>query len=99
MKVTKNMHDIVKGADPLSLGISIVVAIGIGFGVGYWLKKMTGSDLLFFFFIFVGFGAAFLNVYKVFKAHSQSMKELEEDPKYKNYKPDFKDIEEEEDQW
>lgn len=97
MKITKNLHKVVRGADALSLGISMVVAVVIGVVVGYYFKKWTGVTFLFWLFTFIGIAAAFLNFYKSYKIMQESMKELENDPKYKNFKPDFDD--DEEDEW
>ncbi|MCI6641705.1 MULTISPECIES: AtpZ/AtpI family protein [Campylobacter] len=93
MKPTENLNKIVRGADALSLGISIVVAILIGVGLGIWLKKLTGSTTIFIVCVIFGVLAAILNVYKSFKMLQNSLKELEDDPKYKNYKFDDEDDE------
>lgn len=93
MKPTENLNKIVRGADALSLGISIVVAILIGVGLGIWLKKLTGSTTIFTICVIFGILAAILNVYKSFKMLQNSLKELEDDPKYKNYKFDDEDDE------
>lgn len=93
MKPTENLNKIVRGADALSLGISIVVAILIGVGLGIWLKKLTGSTTIFIICVIFGILAAILNVYKSFKILQNSLKELEDDPKYKNYKFDDEDDE------
>ncbi|ABS52525.1 AtpZ/AtpI family protein [Campylobacter hominis] len=93
MKPTENLNKIVRGADALSLGISIVVAILIGVGLGIWLKKLTGSTTIFIICVIFGILAAILNVYKSFKMLQNSLKELEDDPKYKNYKFDDEDDE------
>ena len=83
MKYTKNLHKIVPVAYDVSLGISIVVAIAIGVGLGLWLKSLTGSLIVFWVCVCFGLAAAFLNVYKAFKSLNNSLKELEDDPKYK----------------
>lgn len=93
MKPTENLNKIVRGADALSLGISIVVAILIGVGLGIWLKKLTGSTTIFIVCVIFGILAAILNVYKSFKMLQNSLKELEDNPKYKNYKFDDEDDE------
>lgn len=93
MKPTENLNKIVRGADALSLGISIIVAILIGVGLGIWLKKLTGSTTIFIVCVIFGVLAAILNVYKSFKMLQNSLKELEDDPKYKNYKFDDEDDE------
>ena len=88
MRVTKNLNKIVKGACDISLGISIVVAIGLG------LRHLTGSLLLLWFGIAIGIAAAFLNVYRACKALNSSLKELEDDPKYKVDPNNFDDDDE-----
>ncbi|MCI6989338.1 MAG: AtpZ/AtpI family protein [Campylobacter sp.] len=95
MKITKNLNKIVRGADFLSVGISMVVAVVIGFVIGYYLRKWTGISFFFYFFMFVGIAAAFLNVYKIYKLQQADLKELDE--KYRGYKPDFSDIDKEDD--
>lgn len=74
MKPTENLNKIVRGADALSLGISIVVAILIGVGLGIWLKKLTGSTTIFIVCVIFGILAAILNVYKSFKMLQNSLK-------------------------
>ena len=48
-----NLGEVVKGAEQLSLGISIVVALAIGAGFGYWMMKETGWPAFIAKFIFV----------------------------------------------
>ncbi|MDA3046347.1 AtpZ/AtpI family protein [Campylobacter sp. VBCF_06 NA8] len=91
MKYTKNLHKVVPIAYDVSLGISIVVAIAIGVGLGLWLKSLTGSLIVFWVCVCFGIAAAFLNVYKAFKGLNESLKELEDDPKYKAAKENFDD--------
>ncbi|CZE51556.1 AtpZ/AtpI family protein [Campylobacter geochelonis] len=84
-RITKNLNKIVRGANALSLGISIVAAVAIGVLMGYYLSKWTGFKFFFWFFAFCGVGAAFLNIYRAYKVQMQDMKDLENDPKYKQY--------------
>ncbi|WP_297575260.1 AtpZ/AtpI family protein [uncultured Campylobacter sp.] len=97
-RITRHLYKIIRGANYLSLGISIVVAIACGVFLGMWLQKLTGSRFLFFFCLFIGLAAAYLNVYKVYRSQIKQMKELESDERYKNFKPDFSDEEKEEDE-
>ena len=59
-----NLGEVVKGAEQLSLGISIVVAIIIGSGAGYWIMKETGWTWTLFAGVAVGIAAAGLNIKK-----------------------------------
>lgn len=77
MKFTKHLNAIVRGANTLSLGISIVVAVILGVVCGLYLKRLSGSWLLFWLFVAFGVAAAFLNVYKAYKALMRDAKELE----------------------
>ncbi|KIM05939.1 MAG: hypothetical protein KU28_09310, partial [Sulfurovum sp. PC08-66] len=63
-------------ANDLSLGISIVVAILIGVGIGIGLKNLFGSPWLLWLGVFWGVGAAFMNVYKVYKKQQKDLEEL-----------------------
>jgi F0F1-type ATP synthase assembly protein I len=76
---------IAEAADGLSLGISIVVAVLIGVGLGIGMKKLFGYEWLFWLGVIWGLGAAFLNIYKVYKKQQREFEELANDPKYKNY--------------
>lgn len=80
------INEIVKGANSLSLGISIVVAIFLGIGLGYMLRKFTGVGFLFWVGVVFGILAAILNVYKAYQAQLNSLNELQNDPKYKDLK-------------
>ena len=86
MKVTKNLNKVVRGANALSVGISVVVAVLIGVFLGIYFKNLTGSILAFIICVLFGIAAAILNIYKAYKALSADMSELENDPRYKNYK-------------
>jgi len=84
---------IVDGANDLSLGISMVVAVLLGIGMGYVLRKWFGYEWLFWFGVFIGVSAAFLNVYKAYKKQKESLDELANDPKYAGRKFDDSDDE------
>jgi len=86
MKFTKNLNSIVRSANTLSLGISIVVAIGLGVLCGYYLRKWTGLEFLFWLFLIFGVCAALLNVYKAYKMLMREAENIENDPKYANLK-------------
>lgn len=86
MRVTKNLNKVVRGANALSVGISIVVAILIGIGLGVWFKNLTGSNFALIFWVLIGIAAAFLNIYRAYKDLNADLTELENDPRYKNYK-------------
>ncbi|MFV0482005.1 MAG: AtpZ/AtpI family protein [Campylobacteraceae bacterium] len=89
---------LLEGAEQLSLGISIVVAVIIGVLIGIGLKKLTGEPWTFWIGVVWGVGAAILNVYIAYKKQMKSFKKLEDDPKYKNYKPS-KDDDDEDDKY
>ena len=86
-----NLGDVVKGAEQLSLGISIVVAIIIGSGAGYWIMKETGWTWTLFAGIAVGIAAAALNVKKAYDAQIKSLDELKNESKFKPAKDDEDD--------
>ncbi|PSM51798.1 ATPase_gene1 domain-containing protein [Campylobacter blaseri] len=86
MRITKNFNNIIRGADSLSLGISIVAAIAIGFFIGHYLTKLTGWIFFTYFFTFIGICSACLNIYRGVQVQKRDMEELENDPKYKKYK-------------
>jgi len=77
---------IIEGANDLSLGISMVVAVLIGVGLGIGMKELFGIEWLFWLGVFWGVAAAGLNVYKAYKKQLQSLEELKNDPRYKNYR-------------
>lgn len=81
----KKTQEIVQAADGLSLGISIVVAILLGVGIGYGLKRLFGIPPLFWVGVFIGIAAAFLNVYKAYKAQVKSYDALKDDPRYQDF--------------
>ena len=78
-----NLGEVVKGAEQLSLGISIVVAIIIGSGAGYWIMKETGWTWTLFAGIAVGIAAAGLNIKKAYDAQIKSLDELKDKGKFK----------------
>ena len=88
-----NLGEVVKGAEQLSLGISIVVAIIIGSGAGYWIMKETGWTWTLFAGIVVGIAAAALNVKKAYDAQIKSLDELKDEGKFKPAKDDDEDDE------
>ena len=73
---------IVDAADGLSLGISMVVAVLIGVGIGIGLQKLTGAWWTLWIGVFIGVGAAILNVYKAYDKQKRSLDELAKDPRY-----------------
>jgi len=88
-----NLGEVVKGAEQLSLGISIVVAIIIGSGAGYWIMKETGWTWTLFAGVAVGIAAAVLNVKKAYDAQIKSLDELKDKGKFKPAKDDDEDDE------
>ena len=88
-----NLGDVVKGAEQLSLGISIVVALAIGAGFGYWAMKETGWTWTLFAGIAVGIAAAALNVKKAYDVQIKSLDELKDKGKFKPAKDDDEDDE------
>lgn len=74
--------NIVDAADRLSLGISMVVAVLIGVGLGIGLQKLTGAGWTLWIGVFVGVGAAILNVYKAYAKQKGSLDKLAKDPRY-----------------
>lgn len=88
-----NLGEVVKGAEQLSLGISIVVAILIGSGAGYWIMKETGWTWTLFAGVAVGIAAAALNVKKAYDAQIKSLDEIKDKGKFKPAKDDDEDDE------
>ncbi|HHD79252.1 MAG TPA: AtpZ/AtpI family protein [Epsilonproteobacteria bacterium] len=79
------LKKVVNAADSLSLGISMVVAVLIGVAIGIGLQKLTGAWWTLWIGVFIGIGAAILNVYKAYVKQKASLDELANDPRY-NYK-------------
>lgn len=95
MKPEKSkIKQVIEGANDLSLGVSMVVAVVLGFAIGYGMKKLFGYDWLLWLGVFWGVAAAGLNIYKAYQKLNREMKELENNPRYKNRKP-IKDDEDE----
>ena len=92
------LKKVVDAADGLSLGISIVVAVLIGVGIGLGLQKLTGAVWTLWIGVFIGVGAAVLNVYKAYAKQKKSLDELANDPRYnyKNRKDQYDDEDEDE---
>ena len=86
-----NLGEVIKGAEQLSLGISIVVAIIIGSGAGYWIMKETGWTWTLFVGIAVGIAAAGLNIKKAYDAQIKSLEQLKDESKFKPVKDDEDD--------
>ena len=91
------LKKIVDAADGLSLGISMVVAVLIGVGIGIGLQKLTGAWWTLWIGVFIGVGAAVLNVYKAYAKQKKSLDELANDPRY-TYKRDLMRDDEDEDE-
>nr|WP_245945588.1 AtpZ/AtpI family protein [Helicobacter didelphidarum] len=77
------MKPIIKGANDLSLGISMVVAVLLGLGLGYGLYKLTGYYWLLWVGLGYGVAAAILNVVRACKRLTKDLNELKNDEKYK----------------
>ena len=73
---------IIEAADSLSLGISMVVAVAMGVGIGYFLRSVTDVWWTFWIGIFIGVGAAILNVYKAYDKQHKVFEELAKEPRY-----------------
>ena len=91
------LKKVVDAADGLSLGISMVVAVLIGVAIGIGLQKLTGAWWTLWIGVFIGVGAAILNVYKAYAKQKRSLDELANDPRY-NYKKNMKQDDEDEDE-
>jgi len=85
----------VEGAEKLSLGISIVVAVLLGIGLGILLKKWTGFTWTLWLGVFWGVAAAILNIKKEYDKLKKDFDKVKNDPKYKSYKMNTKEDEEE----
>ena len=71
-----------KGANDLSLGISLVIAILLGLGFGYMLYKWLGYYWLIWVGLFYGVAAAVLNVFKAYRSLKKELDEIQSDEKY-----------------
>ncbi len=92
---------VVEAADGLSLGISMVVAVLIGVGIGLGLRNLTGAGWTLWIGVFIGVGAAILNVYKAYAKQKKSLDELAKDPRYtyKKEQQEKYDAEDEDDKY
>lgn len=88
-----NTKEVIKAADSLSLGISMVVAVIIGVGLGIGAARFFDMPSLLWVGVFIGVSASILNVYKAYKEQVKSLDELKDDPRYQNYN----DIEDDDD--
>ena len=77
---------VVSAIDGLSLGFSMVLAVLIGIALGIGLKKLTDWDWILWLGVFWGVCAACYNVYLAYKKQQKAMNELQNDPKYREYK-------------
>ncbi|RDU72782.1 hypothetical protein CQA66_03850 [Helicobacter aurati] len=76
------IRQVVKGANDLSLGISMVIAILLGLGLGYGLYKLTGHYWLIWVGLGYGVAAAVLNVIKAYKKLHKELDSLKYEEKY-----------------
>jgi len=95
------LKKIVDAADGLSLGISMVVAVLIGVAIGLGLRNLTGAGWTLWIGVFIGVGAAILNVYKAYDKQKRSLDELADDPRYtyKKEQQEKYDAEDEDDKY
>ncbi len=91
------LKKVVDAAEGLSLGISMVVAVVIGVGIGLGLRSLTGAGWTLWIGVFIGIGAAILNVYKAYAKQKKSLDELAKDPRY-TYKQEQQDKYDDEDE-
>jgi len=82
MQEEPKFKKVVDAADGLSLGISMVVAVLIGVGIGLGLQSLTGARWTLWIGVFIGVGAAILNVYKAYDKQKKSLDKLAKDPRY-----------------
>ncbi|STQ86417.1 AtpZ/AtpI family protein [Helicobacter muridarum] len=76
------IRQITKGANDLSLGISMVIAVLIGLGLGYGLYKITGYYWLVWIGLGYGVAAAILNVIKAYKRLQKDLNSIKNNEKY-----------------
>lgn len=88
-----NTKEVIKAADSLSLGISMVLAIVIGVLLGMGLVKLFDIPWLLWVGVFIGIAASVLNVYKAYQDQVKVYDALKDDPRYKDYK-DYDDDDE-----
>ena len=74
---------ITRGANDLSLGISMIVAVLLGLGIGYGLYKWLGYYWLIWVGLGYGVAAAILNVVKAYKRLHKELDSLRHEEKYK----------------
>ena len=74
---------LVKGANDLSLGLSMVVAVLLGLGLGYGAYKLTGIYWLIWLGLGYGVAAAVLNVIKAYRRLSKELDSLKDEDKYR----------------
>lgn len=74
---------ITRGANDLSLGISMIVAVLLGLGIGYGLYKWLGYYWLIWVGLGYGVAAAILNVIKAYKRLHKELDSLRHEEKYK----------------
>ncbi|RDU69082.1 hypothetical protein CQA62_04430 [Helicobacter cholecystus] len=77
---------VVSAVSGLSLGFSIIIAILLGVGIGMWLKRLTGWNWILWLGVFWGIGGACYNLYLAYRKQQKEMDELQNDPKYREYK-------------
>ena len=93
------LKKVVDAADGLSLGISMVVAVLIGVAIGLGLKNLTGMTWTLWIGVFIGVGAAVLNVYKAYDKQKRSLDELATDPRYTHKRDLMRDDEDEDEKY
>lgn len=76
------LESVVRGANELSVGISLVVAVLLGIAVGYGLEWLSGIRWLFWLGVAWGIAAAILNLYKAYKRQLKDSQELANNPRY-----------------
>lgn len=77
------IRKLTRGANDLSLGISMIVAVLLGLGIGYLLYKWLGYYWLIWVGLGYGVAAAILNVVKAYKRLYKELDSLKHEEKYK----------------
>lgn len=77
------IRKLTRGANDLSLGISMMVAVLLGLGIGYGLYKWLGYYWLIWVGLGYGVAAAILNVVKAYKRLHSELDSLRHEEKYK----------------